>query len=255
LREALHYRRDSFMRGLAAAGYDLVSSLDRPGPDDVLVIWNRYSAFETRAQQFECSRAHVIVAENGYLGKDWLGDAWYALAEHQHAGRGKWTVGGPERWDSLGVDLAPWRGDEGETVILGQRGIGSPSVASPATWTAEARRRYGGRVRPHPVLRNALGPVKTLEDDLKQARCVVTWASSAALVALTLGVPVFYGMPDWIGAGSSRPIAEYSFGPRRDDVARLEMFRRLAWAQWRMSEIVSGEAFTHLLRQGEAAAA
>ena len=68
------------------------------------------------------------------------------------------------------------------------------------------------------------------------------------LKALVWGIAVVYAFPKWIGgdagqlmSGSTFPIAH------RDDEARLEMFRRLAWAQWSLDEITSGEAFNRLL--------
>jgi hypothetical protein len=58
-------------------------------------------------------------------------------------------VGGPERWDDLGVELLPFR-SEGETVILPQRGIGAAPTAMSREWPQDALRRHGGRVRYHP---------------------------------------------------------------------------------------------------------
>jgi hypothetical protein len=187
------------------------------------------------------------VAENGYLGNEWCGDQWYAISRSQHNGAGVWPAGGPERWDALGVTLAPWRTEGRELVILPQRGIGPAGVAMPAQWAGEAARRLARhmpvRVRPHPGTK----PCKPLEFDLRKAAAVATWGSGAALKALLLGVPVFYDMPKWIGAQAGASLACPVFAPVRDDAARLAMFRRLAWAQWRLSEIDSGEAYRQLL--------
>ncbi len=43
-------------------------------------------------------------------------------------------------------------------------------------------------------------------------------------------------MPHWIGEQDNT------------DAGRLAMFRRLAWAQFRMAEIESGEAFARMLK-------
>lgn len=90
-------------------------------------------------------------------------------------------------------------------------------------------------------------PSVSLEDDLSDARCVVTWNSGAALRALLMGVPAFYEFPAWIGAKAALPLTAWPAEPKRCDEARLAMFRRLAWAQWRIVEIESGEAFAALL--------
>jgi hypothetical protein len=240
IREMLHYRRDRFEAGLKAVGYSLYQRIVDPGPGDVCVVWNRYADWDAEAKRFERYGASVLVAENAYLH---LGK-WHALALGHHAGAGTWVDRGPERWDALGVDLVPWRTGGTETVILAQRSIGEPEIASPRGWEAEVQKHIGGRIRPHPHRNPNITP---LLDDLRDARCVVTWASSAALVALMVGVPVFYGMPKWIGASACRPLSEWGSEPLRDDAARLAMFRRLIWAQSTVQEIESGEAFRRLL--------
>ena len=63
----------------------------------------------------------------------------------------------------------------GEVVILPQRGIGSPSVAMPMHWLRDVSKL--GRIRRHPG--RHVGP--PLEDDLRNARAVVTWGSGAAV--------------------------------------------------------------------------
>jgi hypothetical protein len=96
-------------------------------------------------------------------------------------------------------------------------------------------------------------PATPLERDLASTRAVLTWHSAAALHALLAGVPVFYGFPRWIGAGAARPLWEFDLGPLRGD--RQAMFERLAWAQWTLDEIASGDALAHLLSVQEAACA
>lgn len=252
LREQIQYRREAFLVGLAAAGYKVHDRIDKPKEGDVLVIWNRYGHWHEQACHFERAGARVLVVENGYLGKSWLGDTWVAVAIGHHAGAGKWVEGGPERWDSLGVQLAPWREGGKEVIILGQRAIGEDGIASPQEWAERTRQRLGtGRIRRHPDERNC-PELPPLEEDLKNAACVLTWASSAALRALIFGIPVYHDLQNWIGAPAAWPLDHWpmdrlKLGHKRNDEARLAMFRRLAWAQWRMDEIRSGEALVHLL--------
>lgn len=244
LRESQHYRREAFDEGLRAAGYTLAQYIPDPRPGDVLVIWNRYSRWHDEACRFEHAGARVVVAENGYLGKTWCQGEWFALAIGHHNGPGLWFDHGPERWDSWGVNLSPWR-DEAGTVILGQRGIGEPGIASPDGWAEMTKRKLGrGRIRPHPGKGEHAGSLQVALADVGE---VVTWGSSAALLALTWGIPVRYGLTGWIGAGAARYLRDD--GPLiRDDAARLMVFRRLAWAMWDLGEIRSGEAFRRLLQ-------
>lgn len=233
-------RRRCFIAGLRAAGYRMVDGLPDPQPEDAVLIWNRKDRTEPIVARVEAAGGRVFVAENGYLGKGWIGGRWYALAVGHHSGAGRWPDLGAQRWDGFGVAPDAWREGGTETVILGQRGIGETGIKSPKYWAEVIRRRIGGRIRPHPGRDR---PGVPLREDLQHAACAVTWASSAGLLALLHGVPVFYDMPKWIGAGAARPVAQFHLGPLRDDTARLAMFRRLAWAMWRIEEIQSGQAF------------
>ena len=224
-------RVEAFARGLRLNGYKVIAGITTtPGPQDILVTWNRIGIGAGAARAFEAAGRPVLVAENASWGNEFSGQRWYHLARSRHNTAGMFPVGGPERWDALGMDLAPWR-TEGETVILAQRGIGSPPTRMPQGWPQQAQARHGGRIRLHPGTRTA----KALQDDLATAGRVVTWGSGAALQALRMGIPVMSEMPDWIGEQDNT------------DAGRLAMFRRLAWAQWRLDDIASGEAFEWLL--------
>lgn len=172
----------------------------------------------------------MLVAENATWGNEFAGRRWYTLARNRHNTAGMFPVGGNERWDRLGVEPAAWR-TSGETVILAQRGIGSDPTRMPMGWPQRAQARHGGRIRSHP----GRGVAKPLEDDLAHAGKVVTWGSGAAIHALLMGIPVVSEMTNWIGEQDNT------------ELGRLEMLRRLAWAQWELAEIESGEPMARLL--------
>lgn len=241
IRSTPHYRRDAFESGLVATGYKVVRQIKDPTPNDVLVTWNRYGRCEQEATRFERCGARVLVTENGYLGHDETGRQYYAIARSQHNGAGTWEVQG-ERWIH-GVELQSWREGGTEVVVLAQRGIGSPSCAQPRRWLDKMSASF--RVRPHPGrLRNSI----PLEDDLERAAAVVTWGSAAGLEAICMGIPCFYGLPQWIGAPAAAKFPGRHI--RVDDRVRAgrgEMLRRIAWAQWRVDEIKSGKPFEVLL--------
>lgn len=233
LRHQVAERWEAFTGGLRRLGFAIEDRLTMaPEPGDILVSWNRFGQNDAIASEFERRGCAVLVAENAYTGNEFAGARWYALSRSQHNGAGTWWVGSPERWDALGVDLEPWREGGDEIVILPQRGMGPPGVAMPTHWLAQAVRRSGGRIRPHPGTR----PAVPLRDDLARARCVWTWGSGAAIKALLWGIPVHSDFPRWIGRQDNT------------DAGRLAMFRSLIWAQWRLSEISSGEAIAQLLR-------
>lgn len=232
---------DQFAAGLEACGYKVHRDVWDPKPDDVMVCWNRTGHAHTMARRFEQARARVIVAENGYLGAQWLGRRWYAIALGHHNGWGRWPAGGTERWDALGVQLAPMRPLGGEMVLLAQRGIAEPAMRTPDGWAATTARLLGARIRRHPGTSTA-GP--SLEDDLRDASIVATWSSAAAIRALVMGLHVVSGLPRWIAAPATAPVGD----PVLNQDLRLPMLQRLAWAQWSADEVVTGEPFRRLLQ-------
>jgi hypothetical protein len=232
LRYTLADRVAAFRRGLERLGFEVIpGSTTTPADGDVLVTWNRIGSGQASAQAFEARGLPVLVAENAAWGNDFGGGRWYSLARSYHNTAGCFPLGGPERWDALGVEPAPWRAGGEEVVILAQRSIGSPPVAMPRDWPERALLATGGRIRRHPGTK----PCTPLEADLARAREVVTWGSGAAIKALLWGIPVRSAMPNWIGEQDNT------------DAGRLAMFRRLAWAQWTLAEIASGDPFERLL--------
>lgn len=247
-RREIHYRHDCFSEGLRAAGYEVRSNVPQETkPGDVLLIWNRYDQMHEIATRFEKAGGTVLVAENGYLGADETGHQLYALARHAHNGRGQWYVGGPERWNALGIELKPWRTDGNHILICPNRSFGMPGLAMPPDWGNTVRRRLAKltkrevRLRPHP---GNDAPRRPLLDDLAGAWAVVIWASSAGVNSLIVGVPVLCESPAWICKAASGSLNEVEAPPMPD---RLPAMHGLAFAQWSLKEIKSGEAFEKLL--------
>lgn len=226
-------RSADFIAGLERLGFVVELGLPpvsvTPSIVDIFVTWNRIGQADQLASRFH----RVIVAENALWGNAFAGDRWVYLARDYHNLNAGFPVGGQERWDSLGVELEPFRTWGDEIVLLAQRGIGPARTASPLNWSRTAAIRFGGRVRRHPG--NHPECAVPLRDDLARASRVVTWSSGAAVSALQWGIPVTSMLPGW-AAEQDNTVA-----------GRLAMFRRLAWAHARMSEIRSGEALERLL--------
>ncbi len=252
IRPQPHYRRDAFEQGLRKSGYSLVASGRPEGPQDLLIIWNRYGAAESMANTWERCGGTVLVCENGYAGKDADGRQYYAIAANGHNGSGWWPGGSEDRFARLNLEPQPWRAPgNGHLLICGQRGIGSREMASPSQWhdhVASRLRQQTARrlqIRPHP---GNQPPATRLEDDLAGAHACVVWSSSSGVRALLLGYPVFYDAPAWICAGSAVPVRQAKVEePLRSDLARRAALGRMAWAQWSVPEIESGEPFVRFL--------
>jgi hypothetical protein len=221
LRPDLHYRRAAFDAGLQAIGY---TPSDHK-KCDLYLTWNRYGTREAQANAVEARGGRVLVAENATWGNDFLGGKWLSIWPRFHNRADSIRDGGADRWDKLGVQLADWRLEGGEIIGLMQRGIGPRGT--PRNWTPPGCTR----IRPHPGTRVSV----PLDEDLAKASEVVTWGSGAAVKALMWGIRVKSYMPNWCGEQDNT------------DEGRLAMFRRLAHAQWRLSEIETGEPFKRLL--------
>ena len=234
LRYTTGSRADAFRLGLKKHGYSVKHGLPpKISEGDLFVTWNRIGVANKVAKTCSSAGANVLVAENAAWGNSFCSEEWYTIARDFHNTSGCFDYHGPDRWDDLGFPLCDFRAD-GETVILPQRGIGSPPTAMPKGWPALAFRENGGRVRKHP----GKGPSTPIEDDLKKCGLVVTWGSGAAIKALMMGIKVKSYMPNWIGEQDNT------------DQGRLDMLRNLAWAQWKHEEIESGFAFDMLINEG-----
>ena len=256
IRDVPHYRHDAFIAGLKRVGYHVNLHLPArpPAPGEVLVLWNRYSDRELTADAWEKKGGVVLVAENGYAGADAEGRQYYALAKSGHNGSGTWPAGDGSRWAALGIELKPWRAEGSHVVVFGQRSIGSKAMASPPGWhdhlTARLRKftKRAVRVRPHPG--NPANHPEVIADTQKLlagAHAVCLWSSANGVRALIEGVPVFYDAPRWILEGAAVKGVENVEAPRMDDADRLAALERMAWAQWTVDEIASGEPFARLL--------
>lgn len=218
------------------------------------MTWNLNPRYRQVAEYAKQNGAYLLVAENGYVQKHRDLEPFYALARDGHNGSGMWFVGSGDRWGKLNQPLHPWRRNEGYVLIAGQRGIGSEIMKCPRNFVDSTQiklRRIldkGGQkkvkiaVRLHPG-RHA--PLRSLRDDLAGARCVVTWASNVANTALIYGIPAFRMAPYHVNDAVIGDVAKIVDPPLAD---REEGFKKLAWAQWSLSEIDSGAAFTHLLQ-------
>jgi hypothetical protein len=246
-RKETFYRHEMFSNGLRALGYTIQTTPPQDfGPDDLLLIWNRYGASLKIADAIEAAGGRVIVAENGYIGMGGQSPHSmterdpYALALGWHNDHSVIRVGNESRWEKLGIELQPLQDNHGGHVLIcPNRPFGAPGRAMPMTWAADAamqiRQHMSNpiRIRPHPGNNK---PLKPLAEDLKgAARCVI-WSSSAGVHALIAGLSVSSHAPFWICHGDENTV-----------MSREKLLERMAYGQWFCREIESGKAFEWML--------
>jgi hypothetical protein len=250
IRDQPWYRRDAFVTGLRAAGHDVtVAPPAKPDRDTLLVIWNRYFSNHHLALAVEKAGGRVLVAENGYVGKgggtpkfDVYSEKggerghYYALAEGWHNGGGSWPSFGPGRWEALGVEIKPWREGGKYVLVCPNRSFGVPGRMMPPDWAERKaqslhKRGYPVKIRRHP---GNDAPKRPLSADFADAASVCVWSSSAGVHALIEGLRVECDAPYWI-------LKDW------EKVGRQAALARLAWAQYTVEELASGEPFRLLL--------
>lgn len=246
-------RSHAFSDGCAQLGFvvNLGSPVSRLRHDDVVITWNLSARSYHSAQMAREGGGAHIVAENGYTGFDEHGQQHYAMALEGHCGSGRWFAPDDSRLKKLDIDFQPWRNTaHRKALVAEQRGIGSSLMKSPAHYGTSIvrelqKRGVEGIIRPHPgAVKDANGPLMEALDGLDS---LVVWSSNCATEALINGVPVYYSAPHIITAGAASKFATYG-NHNFTDEARYAAFSRLAWAQWTLDEIASGEAIDTLLQ-------
>lgn len=239
--------------GLARHGID--ATLARPmqyEPTDLAVVWG-HRQHQIMAGQREVG-ARYLVMERGYFGDRFK---FYSLGYDGLNGRADFCNASMpgDRWHKHGADLPVWKTGGQFVLVMGQV-LGDAALAhvNYRAWQEKAvvdAAKYGlpvyFRRHPHPRARadgtHLRVPISkaTLEEDLARAAVVITLNSNSGVDAALAGVPVVTGD---IGA-MARDVSAHKVG----DLARpcrRQWTHNLAYAQWLLDEIRSGEAWDHI---------
>ena len=180
---------------------------------------------------------------------------------------GKWNKPSDRRLE-FGWIFSPWRGPEpwrmkhnGHILLAWSSPgyhlhMGLPSPEIYATEIVKALRNYTNmpiiyRQKPNqqriPVPGTTLSAEGTsIEDDLKEARVMITVGSSVCLQACMLGVPTIV-----LGDAIGRPISSHDLYRVEtpylaSNIERAKWLNDLAYCQWSLKEYASGEAWAHV---------
>lgn len=162
------------------------------------------------------------------------------------------------RLASLGVEIKPWRESGDEIVVMGSsRKSAREHGFEYMEWerkAVESLRGSGKRIvyRPKPTDKEKV-PItgcgydeRPLEDSLAKAWAVVTHHSNAAVMALAAGVPVHCQ----IGAAAAFSVPLDSLSDPELLCGREQFLADVAWLQWTLDEMRSGECWAHLKARG-----
>lgn len=240
--------------GLAVHGVESVLTHKARPTTKHVACWGWRMGRTLRRQGHE-----VLVIERAYLGDRfaWTSLAWNGL--NGYGDFGEQPDDGGERFRA-NFTISPWRESEGEYIlILGQvPGDASLQGRNLMPWYESvaylAHQAYRRPVvfRPHPNVASkgirqhprhtSICFAGSLDEALRGAHLAVTFNSNSGVDAVLAGVPTLTFDPGSMAyAVSGHKVGEV-LKPDRDEWAH-----KLAWKQWRMSEITDGTALKSLL--------
>ena len=261
---------DRAIKAFAEGSKAEVCTFDQYEPSDVAVVFGIYKSRVPiswpRGEIFRQQRQNnkdVVVLETGYINRGDGETHHYAAGFNGLNGRADFRNKGmpSDRAHKLrrhhGLRFLRWREEGSHVVLCGQvPWDAAVDCLDYMKWlqdAVEALRATSRRVvfRPHPKAR--LNPIpgfdystEPLQVDLQNAHCVIACNSNACVEAVIEGIPTIstdQGSMAW-------EVSSHSI----EDLERLEMPDReqwindLAYSQWTIAEMKSGEAWAHLSR-------
>ncbi len=238
-------RARAFLAGLERNGetggiHDMAQAHTALMEADFGVCWGKRSLDNIKTQGI-CR--DVVVMELGYMGDrlEWTSLGWNGLN-----GRAAFPSGDASRWRKHFANLisGDWK-EGGEYVLVAAQVPGDAAVdgVNIDTWAEKAVAEHVelgniASLRSHPLVAD---PVVDLADDLAGARLAVTYNSNLGVDAVLAGVPTVAmdeGSMAWPVAGHGVSVV---VRPPRNKWAQA-----MAWTQWTLPEIASGEAWAAL---------
>lgn len=189
-------------------------------------------------------------ADLGYWGRD----SYYRFSVNGWSPERYVRQGLPrDRFDRLSLTIKPWRTDGKEIIVAGSTAKACADHGfSYQGWEAKTIARLKGcgrpvvyRPKPKDLNATSLGvPMdrRPISEALGSAYAVVTHHSNTAVDALLAGIPVH--CETGAAAAFSVPLEEIHEAPLLE--GREQFLWDVAWLQWTLDEMRSGEAWTHI---------
>lgn len=146
-----------------------------------------------------------------------------------------------DRWEALGIPVLPWRRGGGSRALVLEQHPGDMAT-EPTDYAGVSRvlesRGFVVHRRPHPLVE----PSIPLEHDLLWADVAVTVCSTAAVEAVIAGVPTI----TLSRRSVAWPVTSHAVREPLYRGDRSRWLHELAYRQWTLAELASGEAWSHL---------
>lgn len=207
----------------------------------------------------------TLVIEKGYFRRN----EYYAVGWEGLNGRADFRVPvdvGPERRIAQGMTMLPVQGSHDEVLLVGQvPWDASVQDSSHLAWLRETTGKLQTittdqiRLRRHPLgpsdMPGIIGILdeagRPLADDLAAARVVITFNSNVAVDAILAGVPVIAMDEGSMAWGVVPHRLEYAASGMESALmgaALQQWMNELAWKQWNLGEMSTGQAWEHITR-------
>lgn len=262
---------DAFLSGVRRhgdIGLERQLSFDIPDPLPACDIAAMVGVKSKRLIQAHRSvGTHTLMLDKGYVRtevdsgmKNWK--YWRVSLDSHHPTRYLQRMSvDASRWNKLGIEMAPWR-ETGDKILF----IGSSEkyhefydLTDPTQYAQKWVKRIAGVTRlpiyyrPKPSWDDAV-PIDgtkfsrggTIESALRDCHAVVTHGSNAVFEAIISGVPCVV-LGDAVAKHiSSTQIEDVAEPKLANEAERLSLMHALAWCQWTIAEMRSGEAWAHI---------
>lgn len=221
-------------------------------PSDLAVFWGARPVQIMTAQRK--AGLDYLIVERGYVRRE----EYVSLGFNGLNGQADFLNADspPDRWLKLGVEMKSWKLGGDYILLCGQipgdaslHGIPVQQEYTRLAIELANMHRRPVYWRPHPLRATRLrvpleahtGP---LDEALAGAWCIVTLSSNVAVDATLSGTPAITMDARSMAYPITRHDLMYSLIPWRPD--RRQWAYNLAYAQWNMDEVASGEAWAHL---------
>lgn len=260
------YPLESVVAGAKSLGYSVqIGGVDHSiNSKDLLITWTpwRGSLSHRLGEQHKASGGRWIVMENGAISS--TREPQYSVGLNGFNGYGQHRNKGmtSERWQSLELDILPWRDCGTHVAVFAQMGGHDLRFTMPPNWPDDIVSRIESlsarpvMYRPKPLRpryfmklhKSAKTPDFSgceVADYLRDAWVAVVYNSKIAVEAIRLGIPALYDGP----VSVLNPIVEQGIAAIENPPTptREQFFWDLAHTQWSAKELESGTPFTRLL--------